>query len=339
MYAHTRMMCRELVRDPRFHELNGIQRTELFLAALLHDVDKIVTTRQENGKWVSPHHASAGSHLVRTFLWKDGGLSGTPRALEIRETVCGLIRFHMLPMHLTGQDHPELILRRTAALGEAAGDFSWDLLCMLAEADLRGRSAQDADDALALVQLARLMAQEAGCLHGPYPFADPYTGHAYLSGRKVQPSQSLYDDTWGEVILLSGLPGTGKDTWIREHCPGMPAVSLDGIRAEMKVKPTEDQGEVLRTARERAREYLRRRQPFVWNATNLTRDLRQKRIRLFEQYGARVRIVYLETEWAAGIGRNLARKAAVPESTVERMLETTEPPTPDEAQTVEWVCV
>ena len=29
-------------------------------------------------------------------------------------------------------------------------------------------------------------------------------------------TQSFNDHTWGEVALLSGLPGTGKDTWIQK---------------------------------------------------------------------------------------------------------------------------
>ena len=39
-------------------------------------------------------------------------------------------------------------------------------------------------------------------------------------------AQELYDDTWGEVILMCGLPGTGKDHWIRSHCPSLPTVWL-----------------------------------------------------------------------------------------------------------------
>ena len=96
---------------------------------------------------------------------------------------------------------------------------------------------------------------------------------------------------------MCGLPGTGKDTWIREHYPGLPVVSLDEIRREMKISPAESQGPVAAEARERARAYLRARQPFVWNATSLTPELRRKNTELFEAYKASVRIVFLETGW------------------------------------------
>ena len=339
VYTHTQMVCRELIGAKAFHELPDRQKTELFLAAILHDIGKVKTTRLEDGIWVSPHHSLAGSQIVREFLWLSCGVCGTQEMIRFRETVCALIRYHMLPVYLMEQEEPERTAREAAAVGELAADFSWHLLCILAEADVRGRIAADVTDGLAQVELSRLMAEEAKCLHVPYSFADSFTKRAYLAGRNVQPDQTLYDDTWGETIMLSGLPGTGKDTWIGQHHPDMPMVSLDGIRAELGIKPTDNQGEVIQAAQERAREYLRMNQPFVWNATDLTKDTRQKLIRLFERYGARVRIVYLETDEETREARNAGRKDAVPEDVVAKMLGKTVLPTPDEAQTVEWVCV
>ena len=207
------------------------------------------------------------------------------------------------------------------------------------EADVKGRIADDIEDTLSQVQLSRIVTEEAGCLYRPYAFADGFTKHAYLSGRNVQPNQMLYDDTWGEVIMLSGLPGTGKDTWIQQNEPDLPVVSLDEIRKETRISPIENQGKIIQEAWEQARAYLRRKQPFIWNATDLSKDLRHRQVSLFEQYGAKVRIVYLETDWDTRKGRNSGRKDAVSEFIVEKMLGITVLPTPEEAQTVEWVFV
>ena len=115
-------------------------------------------------------------------------------------------------------------------------------------------------------------------------------------------------------------------------------ISLDQIRRELGIKPTDNQGLVIQTAKERARSLLRRKQPFVWNATDTTRETREKLIRLFENYGARVRLVYLETDVQTRLARNAGRPEAVPECAVSSMLARTIPPMPEEAQTVEWIC-
>ena len=339
VYVHTQMVCRELAASGAFHELDADKKSALFLAALLHDAGKSGTTRLENGRLVSPRHSSAGAHMVREFLWRDCGLCGTPEAMAFRETVCAFVLRHTQPLHLTDLDDAARRAREIASDGELAAGFSWRLLCMLAQADVRGRIANDDGERLLQVELAAAAAEDALCADALFRFADAFTKRAYLSGRNVPPDVPLYDDTWGEVVLLSGLPGTGKDTWIGKHLPGVPQVSLDGIRTELRVRPEDDQGRVAVQAAERAREYLRRKQPFVWNATDLMKETRQRLVGLFERYGARVRIVYLETDRESRIARNSARKDAVPESAVDRMLARTVPPLPCEAQTVVWECV
>ena len=259
--------------------------------------------------------------------------------MRFRETVCAYIRTHMVPEHFDRQKDPERKAREMAAIGRLLPDFSWELLCMLSEADIMGRIAPDTQKQLDALQICRWMVQEAACFTAPNVFADAFSERAYLSGRNILPDQKLYDDTWGEVILMSGLPGTGKDTWIQENLSGLPMISLDEIRKEMHVPPTACGGAVIRKAQEQAKTYLRKKQPFVWNATNLSKEIRQNQVRLFEQYGARVRIIYLETDWTQRIERNRNRTDAVPESAVEKMLSVIVPPFPYEAQTVEWLSV
>ena len=121
---------------PELYTLKRSQQAELFLAALLHDIGKVKTTRMEDGNWVSPHHSATGSQIVRLFLWQGCGICGTQEMIRFRETVCALIRYHMLPVYLMERKEPERTMRETAAAGELAADFSWHLLCMLTEADV-----------------------------------------------------------------------------------------------------------------------------------------------------------------------------------------------------------
>lgn len=107
---------------------------------------------------------------------------------------------------------------------------------------------------------------------------------------------------------MCGLPGTGKDTWIASHCPSLPVVSLDAVRAELGIPSAGPQKRVVDAAKAQAKTLLRERRPFVWNATNVSADLRRGLVELFTGYHASVRIVYLEMEW----GKNCGATRTVP---------------------------
>ena len=47
-----------------------------------------------------------------------------------------------------------------------------------------------------------------------------------------------------EVTMLAG-PRAVQDTWLSQRQPDLPVVSLDDIRNEMKVDPTDNQGRVV----------------------------------------------------------------------------------------------
>lgn len=337
--THTKLVCRALVETEPFRTLDQDSRQAVFLAALLHDAGKITRTRLEDGRWTSPSHSAAGAAMVREFLWLHCGWCGTPRWQSLRETVCALIRWHSLPPHAVYEADGVLRLFRAAASGELLPGFSIELLCLLARADAMGRVCTDQRELLEAVELCRVLAAEQGCLTGPRAFPSRHTAFSYFSGKLEQPEYELYDNTWGEVVLMTGLPGTGKDTWIGRHCPELPVISLDAIRSELGISPTQPQKPVAAEAEARARALLRQRQPFVWNATNVTADLRRRLVGLFTGYHAAVRIVYLETEWEEELRRNEDRPAVVPRQVILRMLSRLTPPEPFEAHRVEWHCV
>lgn len=339
VWTHTQMVCEELIRMQTFRTLSKQKQQEVFLAALLHDIGKIPCTRMEDGVWTSPNHAIVGSRMAREWLWKEFGLSGTKSACIFRETVCELIRYHAVPPHILTQENPEQRLIRIAANEELAEDFSLELLCMLSAADVLGRITDRKEEAFEIVELCAEIAKDIGCFQKPFCFCDEFSKYAYLSGRTTQPEIEWYHQAWGEVILLGGLPGTGKDTWIRTYAQGYPVISLDEIRKQMHISPREAQGTVINAAKEQAKEYLRRKQPFIWNATNLTPVIREKQVRLFEGYHADVRIVFLETGWKEGLERNRQRTEEVPETVISDMLQKMVLPERGEAQFVEWNCV
>jgi predicted kinase len=138
-------------------------------------------------------------------------------------------------------------------------------------------------------------------------------------------------------VLTSGLPGAGKDAYVREHLGHWPVVSVDDVRQELDVDPKDDQGTVVNRARDLAREHLRQGRSFVWNATNLSRQLRHGCIRLFGDYAARVRIIYLEVPEAVLFEQNRRRAAVVPQKVIAHLLDRWEVPDRTEAHEVQHV--
>ncbi len=337
--SHTKMVCEALTGLEEFRALDERRRQAVFLAALLHDIGKIPRTRLEDGRWTSPQHSATGASMARELLWLDCGWCGQTHWQTLRETVCALIRYHSLPVHAAFDKNGMRRLLKVAANGLLLPDFTVELLCLLARADILGRVCADQAELLEAVELCRVLAEEQGCLAGPRGFPSRHTAFSYLSGRLNQPDYELYDDTWGEVILLSGLPGVGKDTWIALNCPALPVVSLDAIRAELGISPVGPQKKVVEEARSRARALLRGKHPFIWNATSVTADLRRGLVELFVAYHASVHIVYLETEWGEELRRNANRAAVVPEQAILRMLSKLTPPERFEAHQVEWHCI
>jgi predicted kinase len=277
--------------------------------------------------------------MARELLWKDYGLCGNQELIQIREAICMLIRYHSIPPVAIERNNPVLRLHRLAANSLLVPDFSIRLLCLLSKADMLGRKCSDQQELLDKIALCKELAKEEGCYEVCYPFPSTHTQRVFLSGRDVWKEQELYDDCWGEVLLMSGLPGTGKDAWIKQNVPDLPMISLDDIRRTNKISPAAAQGKVANIAREQAKEYLRRHQPFVWNATNITAQMRESLVNLFENYHAHVRIVYLETNLQALLERNRSREDAVPLSVIKGMLGKVVLPEVYEVRKVEWLVV
>lgn len=334
--VHTQLVLQALESMPEYQSLPEHQKNILYVAAQLHDIGKIPATKEILGKIEAPHHAPVGSQIARETLWLDYGLCGSKELQQVREAICLLIRYHSFPPHAIDAKNSALRLHRIAANGLLVPDFSIKLLCILAKADMLGRVCYDQMEMLDRISLCEELAQEEECYEGCFAFPSDYTRRAYLSGRDVWKNQDLHDDTWGEVILMSGLPGVGKDTWIRRNVPDLPMISLDEIRKELKYSPTHNQGKIANIARERAKDLLRQHQTFVWNATNITAQMRESLIGLFETYRARVRIVYLETDWPTQLSQNASRLDAVHTTVLRDMLGKLVPPEACEATNVEW---
>ncbi|MBT1707185.1 AAA family ATPase [Fulvivirgaceae bacterium PWU5] len=325
---HTRMVLEALQAMPQYQLLSPQQQQILWAAALLHDVEKRSTTQQEGDRITAPGHARRGERTAREILYTQ---VSTP--FVIREQVAALVRYHGLPLWILEKPDP------IKTLLEASLRVQMPLLALLAEADARGRICTDQRDLLDRIELFSAFCEEQHCWQTPRRFVNGLAQFTYFQKENGSPDYIPYDDLKSEVMMLSGLPGMGKDTFLKKHYPGLPVVSLDNIRRQHKLKPddTAATGWAVQQAKEQAREYLRQGRPFAWNATNITRSVRTQWIDLFATYKARVRLVYIEVPYKDWLHQNKNREHAVPQKALMHLLQKLEVPAPHEAHEVTYV--
>lgn len=136
---------------------------------------------------------------------------------------------------------------------------------------------------------------------------------------------------------MVGLPGAGKDTWIRENLPDCKCIACrDDIRVELglcgvdeKFAGTPEQ-ENLVTGIFNAKliKYAESGQDIVINNTNLKRRYRMAYKSLLSRFP--VNWIYVVVK-APSLEHNIERRSAqIPPEVIRRMAEGYQPPTPDE---------
>jgi predicted kinase len=324
VWTHTQMVCAQLPQLEDWTTLMPREQMILTFTALFHDSGKPITSQvdPDSGRITSPKHARKGEHICRSALRNLGC------DLTTREEFARLVRFHGRPPFLFEKSEP----------AHEVVSLSWwvsnKLLYLFALADTRGRSTGELSRPEENLSFWRLVAEENGCFEQSYPFANDHARFLFFRQREPSLHYIPFENFRCNVTMMSGIPGTGKDTWLALNRPDLPVVSLDEVRGELDVEATEDQGEVIQEARERCRELLRSNRSFAFNATNLLRQTRQRWVDLFADYGARIEIVYIEPPMAVILGQNKRRERPVPERVIRDLAAKCEPPTLTEAHTL-----
>lgn len=327
--VHTQMVLNALTQDAAWQQLPEQDRETLWASALLHDVEKASTTVTEpDGRITSKGHARKGAQTACRILYRD-----VPTPFNIRQQICGLVRHHSLPLWLLERRDP------LKQLVTASLEVNTQWLAMLARADVNGRIAHDVADLLYRVDCFEEFCKENGCWGTTRPFASGEALMQYLEKDDSHVDYVPFEQPQTSVILMSGLPGAGKDTFIKKHYADLPVISLDGIR---QLRNTEHgdktgNGQAIQEAKELAKSYLRKKQPFVWNATNITRQMRSQLISLFRDYKAEVKLIYLEVPYARLCTQNKNREAAIPHAALEKLVNKLEVPARWEAQEVLYI--
>lgn len=330
VWTHTKMVVGELLALPDYALAGPDEQSTVFFAALLHDIAKHSTTVVDpvTGEVGQPGHSRRGSIDARIALWDAGAPFG------IREHICRLIAVHQVPFFAfdagDGKPSAEFTARRLS------WQLSVRLLCLLAQADMRGRVCHDKEGVLDSIELFREAARLDGCLDQPKAFASKHTAVSYFRGASVDPSFELRRGDGPRVVVMCGLPASGKNTWVEKNCRGAPVVSFDDARAELGLRHGKNEGMVAHAAIEKAKQLLRQKIPFVWNATHVSQQTRKKTLDLLFAYHAEVDVVYVEAPRKVIFSRNENRDTSLSNKRIEEMLFKWEVVVPTEAHGVAY---
>ncbi|MBN9298458.1 MAG: AAA family ATPase [Filimonas sp.] len=326
---HTQMVLAALEADATYQQMPTATKEILWTAGLMHDIEKRSTAVHEpDGRITSHGHARKGEMSVRQILYRDLQVP-----FAIREQIAALVRYHGLPLWILEKPDPLKALLLTSLRLDTT------LLYCLAKADMEGRICTDKAGMLERVAFFKAYCEENDCVGKTKVFSNEQARFHYFNSDETYTDYVPFDDLKSEAIIMSGLPGMGKDHYIKQRYKDYPVISLDDIRRKHKLDPLDKAatGWVVQEAKEQARVYLRKGAPLVWNATNITAQMRSQLVALFASYKARVKIVYIETGYKEWIMQNKAREYALPQSALDKMLSKLEVPQLHEAHEVEYV--
>ena len=326
---HTKLVVEAMLGLSEYQALAQQDQEILFAAALLHDVEKRSTTVIEpDGRITAKGHARKGAHTARKEIYRHH-----PAPFSIREQVCKLVAHHMVPYHIFEKPSPRRMLYQLSL------DLDTTLLYFLAKADILGRICPDQKEMLEELEIFKAFCEEENCWGKAKSFASELGRYQFFQKEEASPDYTPFEKDCFEVVLMSALPGTGKDTYINKYLKDWPVVSIDALRRKNKVSPRDKKGngQMVQLAKEQAKAFLRKRKSFVWNATNITKNMRSQSIDLFQRYGAKSRIIYLEVPYQDLVHQNRDRDYVVPQDVLEKMIRKLEVPTLSEAPIVEYI--
>lgn len=284
VWVHTVNVCKHASDIAHIHKDD---LCEVFLAAaLFHDIGKPITSKADkNGRIHSYGHEEAGEKITRALLWDED--------IEKREQVCSLVRWHMEILHvLEHKDYLERIV-------ELSKDCNMHMLIDLKRCDLQGSLSYDEQryEDFKTLNTIRNIVTMLGENISKLPLKNQLRNFERYDANKI--------------YVMVGLPGSGKSTWVQNHCrhdnkedggTNWAIISRDSIRVAQgickpgeKVVGTRTQEEAVSEQFDRELvDAVKNHYTVLIDNINLTRKYRDKYKELLRGYNIKWVYVYLQ---------------------------------------------
>ncbi len=329
VYTHTQMVLNALVNLEEYQQLTRFEKQVLEYTAIFHDIAKPATyTVIDDNRITHPRHGSIGANITRQILDKEN------YTYQFIAAVYYTVLYHGYPFWLFEKENPLRAVITTSLLT----CNKW--LYIFAKADLLGRVCGDADDMRYKLELFKEFCLEHNCFDRPKVFKSDYDRFYYFNVDDSYPDTELYHRYAFEIFMMAGLPASGKDHYIHQRWgEELPVISLDDIRETLEISPKENQGPVIQMARERSKEYCRKKQSFIWNATNISKNMRSQLIATWLPYHPKIHIVFLFKNINQALTDNAGREKEykISSSQILKMHEKVQFPTVMECHSLEVV--
>jgi putative nucleotidyltransferase with HDIG domain len=329
VYTHTQLVLNELLKLEEYVQLSIFEKQVLEYTAIFHDIAKPATyTLIDDNRITHPRHAALGANMARQIMDKEN--YKFPFIAAVYYTVF----YHGYPFWLLEKENPLKSAITTSLL------TSNKLLYIFAKADLYGRVCGDQADMLYRLELFREFCLENNIYDQPKQFNSAYDRFYYFNVNDSYPDTELYHHYEYDIYMMCGLPASGKDSYIHQRWgEELPIISLDDIREELDISPTENQGRVIQLAREKSKEYCRKKQSFIWNATNITKNMRAQLIQTWLPYQPKINMIFLFKNINDALRDNTGREKEykIANSKILAMHEKVQFPTVLECHTLEVV--